>query len=149
MKQHQNKAYAWIFTDGDKFILQSDENGVTDSDLDLLCQIDQRDANDRRRYRRHNISLESTAMSVDKSLLHMDFHVDVEDAILDQLEAQYWHTQLDESIAELSDPQVHLLKQVYTEKRSLREIARFEGVSVNAIWKRLLTILRKLQKNLR
>ena len=147
MKQHQNKAYAWIFTDGDKFILQSDENGVTDSYLDLLCQIDQRDANDRRRYRRHNVSLEFKSLYSEKSFLWMDTHTNFEDILFDQLEDQYWHDRLAESLSLLSSAQIRLLEQVFLEELSLREIARREGVCDNVIRKRLKGTLKKLKRN--
>lgn len=147
MKQDQHKAYAWVFSDGTKSILQTDT--FTTAELEYVQELDRLEINNARRYRRHNVSLESLIECNDKSLLFMDTHAEFEDAILDQLEAQYWHTQLEESIAELSSAQVHLLNQVFTEKRSLREIASLESISVNATWKRLLTVLRKLQKNLR
>jgi len=147
MKQGHHKAYAWVFSDGTKSILQTDK--FTTAELEYVQELDRLDTNNARRYRRHNVSLESLIECNDKSLLFMDTRAEFEDAILDQLEAQYWHTQLEESFAELSSAQVHLLNQVFTEKRSLREIASLEGISVNATWKRLLTVLRKLQKNLR
>jgi RNA polymerase sigma factor (sigma-70 family) len=149
MKQDHSKAYTWVFTDGAKITLRNDENEITAAELEYLQRLNQRDANDNRRYRRHNVSLESLAENVDKSIVFIDVHADFEDANLDRLEAQYCHARLTESLEGLSATQTHLLTQVYSEKRSLREIARLEGVSVNAIRKRLLVILRKLQKNLR
>ena len=149
MKQDYHKAYDWVYSDGTKITLKIDENEITADELEYLRRLDQQDANESRRYRRHNVSLDSLIECNDKSHLFMDTRAEFEDDILDRLEAQYWHARLVESLAELSDSQIHLLKQVYWEKRSLREIARLEGISVNATWKRLLTILRKLQKNLR
>ena len=149
MKQDHHRAYDWVYSDGTKITLRTDEDGITAAELENLRRLDQQDANDSRRYRRHNVSLDSLIECNDKSHLFMDTRAEYEDDILDRLEAQYWHARLVGSLAELSDSQIHLLKQVYWEKRSLREIARLEGISVNATWKRLLTILRKLQKNLR
>ena len=148
MKQDYHKAYDWVYSDGTKITLKIDENEITADELEYLRRLDQQDANESRRYRRHNVSLDSLIECNDKSHLFMDTRAEFEDDILNRLEAQYWHARLVESLAELSDLQIHLLKQVYWEKRSLREIARLEGISVNATWKRLLTILRKLQKNL-
>ena len=147
MKQDQPKAYTWVFTDGAKIILRTVDNGITESDLDLLCQIDQRDANDRQRYRRHNISLESFVDSIDRSLLLMDVRADTEDVVLDQLEEQYWHDRLAESLSLLSSAQIRLLEQVFLEELSLREIARREGVCDNVIRKRLKGTLKKLKRN--
>ena len=148
MKQDYHKAYDWVYSDGTKITLKIDENEITADELEYLRRLDQQDANESRRYRRHNVSLDSLIECNDKSHLFMDTRAEFEDDSMDRLEAQYWHARLVESLAELSDLQIHLLKQVYWEKRSLREIARHEGISVNATWKRLLTILRKLQKNL-
>ena len=74
MKQDQPKAYTWVFTDGTKIILRTDENEITAAELEYLQRLDQRDANDRRRYRRHNVGLESTSVYSEKSYLWMDTH---------------------------------------------------------------------------
>ena len=147
MKQDQPKAYTWVFTDGTKIILRTDENEITVAELEYLQRLDQRDANDRRRYRRHNVGLESTSVYSEKSYLWMDTHADFEDSLFDRLEEQYWHERLAESIALLSSSQIRLLEQVYLEALSLREIARREGVCDNVIRKKLKGILKKLKRN--
>ncbi|MDD3401710.1 MAG: hypothetical protein PHT58_08840 [Eubacteriales bacterium] len=147
MKQDQPKAYTWVFTEGAKIILRTDEDGIVDSDLDHLRKLDQWDANDSRRYRRHNVSLESASVYSEKSYLWMDTHADFQDSLFDRLEEQYWHERLVESIALLSSSQIRLLEQVYLEALSLREIARREGVCDNVIRKKLKGILKKLKRN--
>ena len=147
MKQDQPKAYAWVFSDGTKITLRTDANGITAAELECLRRLDQQDANDSRRYRRHNVSLESASVYSEKSYLWLDTHTGFEDSLFDRLEEQYWHKRLAERIALLSSSQLRLLEQVYLEALSLREIARREGVCDNVIRKRLKGILKKLKRN--
>lgn len=147
MKQDHHKAYDWVYSDGTKITLRTDENEITADELEHLRRLDQQDANDSRRYRRHNVSLESASVYSERSYLWLDTHANFEDSLLDRLEEQYWHERLAERIALLSSSQIRLLEQVFLEALSLREIARREGVCDNVIRKKLKGILKKLKRN--
>ena len=139
--------YTWVSSDGTRNIIIPGVDGVSETDLLILYDLDRLEANNDRRNRRHNISLEVFIDNPDKTDVLIDAEVDIEKSVVEKLDRLLMRNALHNATQSLSPEQIQLLEQVYIEKLSLREIARQEGIYHNALRKRLQSALKKLKKS--
>ena len=141
--------YTWVSSDGTRNIIIPGVDGVSETDLLILSDLDRLEANDDRRNRRHNVSFEVFIDHPDYEKILMDTETDVERSVVEKLDRTLMRRALHEAEKELTPAQMLLLEQVYVQELSVREIARREGISDVAIHKRLRTVLKKMKKSFR
>jgi RNA polymerase sigma factor (sigma-70 family) len=156
--QKNRATYIYYNTDGDRvFELKPGENGVTETDIELLHSMDDAEVDDQRRYE-YRVPAHLDAYhdgdgeeAGDRNNLLADNSTNPERLLISQEdEAAYADRllQLGKAMNSLQPQQRALFEKVYVQRRTNVDIAAEEGVTEAAIRNRLKKIREKLKKYL-
>lgn len=119
---------------------------VTEEIADTFKECNREDWRLRKRQQKYETKISLSQMTEDCGFDVPDNNLSPEDQTIDQEERDKLYRTLKQSISCLLPPQRLLLRQIYIENRSLKQIAEETGVSYQAIQNRLKKIFEKLRK---
>lgn len=79
----------------------------------------------------------------------IDISVDIEDFVLEKVEFQEKNKEIHNALNCLSKEQQKLVKLIYFEECSQRDVAHILGVTQAAVSQRIITILKKIKNNIK
>jgi RNA polymerase sigma factor (sigma-70 family) len=153
--QKNRTNYIYYTAEGTKIVITPGENGVTETDIELLHTMDDTEVDEQRRYDyRVPAHLDAyydgeNEAADDRNKYLADDSVNPEVLYITNEEEQEHQAYLDKLAAAMEcllPPQKELFKKVYLDKRTNTDIAAEEGVTEAAIRNRLKKIQGKLKK---
>jgi RNA polymerase sigma factor (sigma-70 family) len=148
--------YIYYTAEGTKIVITPGENGVTETDVELLHNMDDAEVDEQRRYDyRVNIHLDAYhdgegGAADDRNKYLADDSANPEQLYL-EVEEELEHLasldRLTKAMEHLLPKQKELFKKVYLDKRTNTDIAAEEGVTEAAIRNRLKKMHEKLRKH--
>ena len=157
LKTSKNNRISYIYytAEGMKITLTPGENGVTESDIELLHTMDDAEVDEQRRFEYHSAHLDTyrdgeneKADDYDKRLA--DDRFEPGNILLEKEDEREEQTRIDDlrrAMDFLQPQQLELFRKVYVDKRTNTDIAAEEGVTEAAIRNRMKKIHEKLRKH--